>query len=96
MKFEWDPEKDRANQRKHGVAFFTAKKVFADEDRIDMPDDFHGKNVERRITIGKVKKVLFVVYTEKGEDTIRLISARKATDTERRMYYGSDGLFGFK
>ena len=90
MKFEWDPEKDRINQRKHKVAFFTARKVFADENRIDMPDEYHSDSEERRITIGMANKLLFVVYTERRKDVVRLISARKANEMERRFYYDRD------
>ena len=97
MKFEWDPEKDRANQKKHGIAFFTAKKVFSDANRKDLPDHRHSSEEPRRITIGKAGKILFVVYTERYYDigeVIRIISARRATEQERSFYYDRNGLFG--
>ena len=90
MQFEWDAQKDKANQRKHHIAFTTAKRVFFDERRVDFPDDEHSGDELRRITIGKANNILFVVYTERHyhtADTIRIISARRATEMERRLYY---------
>ena len=58
MKFEWDKNKDIANQRKHGIAFSTAKKVFFDERRIVIPDNLHSLEETRHITIGRAKKNL--------------------------------------
>jgi len=84
--FEWDDDKAALNWRKHRIKFEDAAQVFADENRIDYRDDDHSDDEDRYITIGKVNKVLFVVYTERGIAT-RLISARKATAKERRDYY---------
>ena len=84
--FEWDNEKDKYNKRKHGISFDTATQVFFDENRIENYDDEHSDYEERWKTIGKVKDILFVIYTERNE-AIRLISARKATPYERRIYY---------
>ncbi len=89
MLFEWDEEKEKANIRKHGIDFATAARVFNDENRIDLYDEGHSDSEDRFITIGLINGtayVVFVVYTERGE-AIRLISARKATPDERRMYY---------
>lgn len=94
LRFEWDRNKDVINQRKHGVAFTTAKTVFYDKNRIDIPDELHSAEEDRRITIGKADKILFVVYTERKYDignTIRLISARRANEDERRFYYEQPG-----
>ena len=87
MQFEWDTTKDYINQRKHGISFSTAKKVFGDVNRLDVPDEFHSYEEERRITIGKAGSVLFVVYTVRRNNVIRLISARKANAAERKFYY---------
>ena len=84
--FEWDDDKAALNWRKHRIKFEDAAQVFADENRIDYHDDDHSDDEDRYITIGKVNKVLFVVYTERGIAT-RLISARKADAEERRDYY---------
>ena len=92
MRFEWDDQKERANIRKHGIDFSTAALVFNDENRIDLYDEIHSESEDRYITIGEVggiTYVVFVVYTER-EDVIRLISARLATESERRLYYDQD------
>ncbi len=88
MIFEWDEEKNAINRRKHNVDFNDAAKIFADENRIEFFDEIHSDEEDRWQIIGKVKDILFVIYTEKI-DSIRLISARKATAKERRLYYDS-------
>ena len=84
--FEWDDEKAELNRQKHHVRFETAALVFSDEAHIVEFDDEHSDCEDRWKVIGKVNDILFVIYTERGEFT-RLISARKATATERRKYY---------
>ena len=84
--FEWDDEKAEINYKKHGVTFDTAAKVFGDENRIEEYDEEHSIDEDRWQVIGMVGKVIFVIYTERG-DFIRLISAREATPMERRKYY---------
>ncbi len=84
---EWDPEKNEQNIKKHGIGFATARLVFADINRIEYFDSIHSVTEDRFVVIGLVHDVLFVVYTMRGE-TIRLISARLATATERKVYYG--------
>ena len=86
IKFEWDEEKNKLNYKKHGIRFESAVLVFDDEYRIDLYDEAHSEFEDRFNTIGMVDDVLFVVYTERM-DRIRLISARIATEWERRLYY---------
>ena len=86
--FEWDTEKERLNYEKHHVHFETAARVFRAENRIELYDEKHSDDEDRYNTIGKVDDVLFVVFTERRE-RIRLISARMATPTERRIYHDS-------
>ena len=86
LKFEWDEEKDRINRQKHGISFETASYVFRDEYYIEMYDFEHSINEDRYVAIGMVGNLLFIVFTERGEN-IRLISARLATENERRLYY---------
>lgn len=81
LKFEWDEEKDRINRQKHGISFETASYVFRDEYYIEMYDFEHSMEEDRYIAIGMVGDLLFVVFTERGEN-IRLISARLATESE--------------
>lgn len=86
MLFEWDENKNKINRKKHGVDFNDAAMIFADENRVETFDELHSDEVERWQVIGKVKDILFVFYTERGDFT-RLISARKADAYERRIYY---------
>lgn len=89
MRFEWDNVKELGNIKKHGIDFATAALVFADENRVEIFDEGHSQFEDRYITIGMIGDVAYlvtVVYTER-KDVIRLISARKATKQERRMYY---------
>ena len=87
MKFEWDERKNHINQEKHGISFEVAAYVFQDEHYIEMYDFEHSSDDEDRyIAIGRVGRILFVVFTERKE-YIRLISARLATEAERRLYY---------
>ena len=92
MYFEWDADKNRSNQKKHGgIDFETATRVFADpgmllrNDRVT--DDEH-----RWHAIGTVRNsVLLVVHVYReedynGEEIVRIISARKADSSERRSY----------
>ena len=88
MQFEWDEEKNRINKEKHdGISFEYAVRVFLDEKRIERYDAKHSTlTKDRWNAIGMVQKVLFVVYTERGERT-RIISARRATKEEECEYY---------
>ena len=87
MNFEWDTEKNKANIKKHGVAFEMAAKVFLDEKRIERYDAEHSSIDEARYkTIGMVGKVLTVIYTER-KTAIRIISARLAEKEEIDEYY---------
>lgn len=91
MIFEWDDEKEKINIKKHKLDFETASYVFADENRLEIFDENHSTDEDRYITIGLINQVpvvVMVVYTER-EESIRLISARKATPKERSLYYES-------
>ena len=86
--FEWDTEKAEGNYRKHGVAFETATKVFADPFAMEWIDPLRADYGEERVLItGRAEGLLLaVVYTERGEN-IRIISARRATKSEHDDYY---------
>lgn len=84
---EWDDEKNRKNFKKHGIYFEDAARIFLDDDYIDDFDEFHSDDEERIKIIGRVRDILTVIYTERGEK-YRLISARKATKKEEDLYYG--------
>ena len=83
--FEWDIDKSWVNQRKHRVAFADTFAVFEDPCALTTEDLDSGE--ERFVTTGMdcFGRVLVVVYTWRG-DSIRIISARKATRTEERQY----------
>ena len=85
MTYQWNPDKAIANLRKHGIDFADAVSVFSDDLAITMEDERFDE--ERFITIGVdfFGRILVIVHTWRGND-IRLISARKATRTERQQY----------
>ena len=85
MDYQWDPNKAKSNLKKHGVRFADAVSVFEDENAITIDDEHESEN--RFITIGKdiLLRILVVVYTFRGH-IIRIISARKATVRERKIY----------
>jgi len=87
MEFEWDPRKDAANQRKHGVGFREAATVFGDPLATTFPDTDHSISEHRFLTIGAtVSGRLIVVAHTESDDIIRIISARVVTRHERRFY----------
>ena len=85
--FEWDAEKARENEQKHGVTFLEASEVFDDDLSSTVRDPDHSADEERYLIfgIGKQGRHLVVSYTERG-DRIRPISARPMTARERRAY----------
>lgn len=87
MHFEWDQAKADRNRAKHRVDFGEAATVFGDSLSITIDDPLHSCDEERFVTIGMSDQgqLLTVVHTDRG-DTIRIISARKATKQERMQY----------
>ena len=87
MEFEWDVDKAEANKKKHGVSFEDAVLVFTDPNAITFSDPDHSIAEAREITIGKSNKwlILLVSHTERS-GRIRIISARKATKSETKLY----------
>jgi uncharacterized protein len=87
VEFEWDPQKEAKNVRKHKVAFSEAATVFADTLSTTVPDPDHSEDEDRYIIIGlsQRSRLLMVAHTERGE-RIRIISARTLTPTEREAY----------
>lgn len=91
IKFEWDPRKDSANQRKHGVSFEEAQSVFFDENAVQFYDEHHSEQEDRFIMLGLSirSRILVVCHCERElGNVIRIISARKATRSERQYYGG--------
>jgi hypothetical protein len=90
MRFAWDEAKNRRNQLKHKVSFETATLVFDDPKAMSLVDRVI-EGEERWQTLGLIRGavVLLVAHAvseERGEETVRIISARKATPRERRTY----------
>jgi len=93
--FEWDPRKAEANADKHGVSFSDALTVFLDANALDGPDVQHSSKEPRFRRLGQTADghVLMVVYTLRktnNAETIRIISARKASRRERTAYASED------
>lgn len=92
FQFEWDEVKANANVRKHGVAFELARTIFNDQRLLTVADLEHSETEERWFSVGCASNgvMLSVVYlwsdTDPAATKIRLISARKATQTEIRYY----------
>lgn len=90
MQFEWDENKNLKNIDKHKISFEKALQVFLDPMHLELPDPYGHE--DRWNAIGFVDSVLFVVYTERSGDVIRIISARKAVKEEidgyKEGYYG--------
>ena len=86
MRIVWDVTKATANIRNHGVELSHAATVLDDPMAVTLEDTRHGE--QRFVTVGSdlLGRILVVVYTYPEEEEIRLISARKATPKERRVY----------
>ena len=86
IKFEWDETKRKLNIKKHGIDFVNASKIF-DSHTLTIEDDRYDYGEERFVTFGILEgRVVVVVHTE-NEDSIRIISIRKATKYEEKKYF---------
>ncbi|MGK7886051.1 MAG: BrnT family toxin [Crocosphaera sp.] len=86
MSFEYDPQKAKTNQQKHGVSFAEAEMVFFDPLAIhDIDPDSITEERFIAVGMGNNELLLVVIYTMRG-DIIRLISARRATKKEKKTY----------
>jgi uncharacterized DUF497 family protein len=87
MKIEWDPKKAKSNLKKHGVSFEEAATALSDPMAATGIDPDHSMSEERYVTFGlsEIGRLVVVSHTERGE-TIRIISARKASKGERELY----------
>ncbi len=86
--FEWDYLKNVKNKKKHNIIFEEALTVFYDECAILFEDPDHSDEEERFLLLGysSVNNICIVSHCYRNEDTIRIISARKATKKEREFY----------
>ena len=86
MQFEWDEQKNRVNIQKHGLDIADAAELFASPMLIAL-DEREEYDEDRWVGLGMFEtRVVVVVYTERDEDTIRIISLRKALRHERERY----------
>ena len=91
IRFEWDSAKASANLKKHRVSFAEAQSAFYDEFAVQFFDDSHSSDEERFLLLGMSTgaRLLLVCHCEReAGDTIRIISARKATKRESTFYGG--------
>ena len=89
LTFEWDQQKNEANISKHRVSFEEARTVFHDERALFMPDPDHSSDEERFLLLGisaNLRALVVCHCFRAGNDVIRIISARKATKSERTEY----------
>ena len=85
--FEWDDAKAAVNLAKHGISFAQAAKIF-DNMVMEAVDDREDYGELRMIGLGRIELDIFrVVYTRRNEQTVRIISAQRATQNERKIYY---------
>ena len=87
MKFQWDPQKAMLNLRKHGISFEEATTAFRDPLSATAPDPDHSSSENRFVTFGISSKgiLLTISHTERAR-SIRIISARRSTKPERKIY----------
>jgi hypothetical protein len=90
--FEWDRGKADRNQEKHGVSFIEASTIFGDPLELTISDPDHSEGEYRFVSIGRSRlgNILVVSYTERAQNRIRLISARRATRREQVYYEQND------
>ena len=89
VRVEWDEEKNLRNQRKHKLSFEEAEELFRSGiDYLELFDERHSDDEERFIAIGPIARgIILVVWTERVEDTVRIISARLATKYEASLFH---------
>jgi len=88
VQFDWSESKNLENHRKHGVSFEEAQGLFeSGVDYLEIFDADHSEDEDRFIAIGAIHRgVLVVVRTDRGDDVVRIISARLATRRETELF----------
>lgn len=88
MRITWDEAKNRANKKKHGLSFQEARALLLPGvDCLEIFDEEHSQDEDRFISIGPIARgVILVVWTERDERTVRIISARFATKREVSIF----------
>ena len=87
MEIDWDVAKEKANRERHDISFDEARELFAGgADYLEIYDAEHSQDEDRFIAIGPIQRgLVVVVYTEREEDRVRIISASFATASETRL-----------
>ncbi len=88
MRFAWDSRKDSVNRKKHGLTFEEAAGLFRSAKAfLEIYDDEHSDEEDRFIAVGRIRRgVVVVVYVEREDEVIRILSARMATKKERQRF----------
>ncbi len=88
VRFDWDEAKNRQNRRQHGVDFEDARRLFeSGVDYLEIFDAEHSEGEDRFIAVGPTRRgILVVVWTDRGDDVVRTISARPATRHEAQWF----------
>lgn len=87
MEFEYDPPKSQANKEKHGIDFDEAQALWLDEDRVEFPA--RSDTEERHALIAKKDEKIWIAFYTMREATTRIISVRRARESEEKTYYDS-------
>jgi uncharacterized protein len=86
MNFEWDESKNKSNRQRHGLDFTEAEPIFNPSLFVDI-DDREDYGEERYVGLGLLDgRVVVVIFTQPDDDTVRVISRRKANSYERQQY----------
>ena len=91
IRFDWDENKNDINKKKHDVSFEEATSVFYDSEALIIPDPDHSIGEERFLILGysfQLKLLVVCHCYRENDEVIRIISARKATNNERKWYEG--------
>ena len=86
-RFQWDEKKNTVNKKKHGVSFEDAAVIFRDPRRLELYDKAHSFFEDRWLMIGLNGSIILTVFFTEKNDSIRIISARKATKKEEEKYF---------
>ena len=93
LQFSWDNSKNKTNQKKHGISFDEAQTVFFDENAVEFFDPDHSQDENRFLMLGLSYRLHVLVVCHclrKDNSEIRIISARKATKKEQKIYLGGN------
>ncbi len=86
MKFEWDENKRQSNIQKHGIDFADAKRIF-EGITLTFQDNRFDYGEQRFITMGLLREIVVVIAHTEVDETVRIISMRKATKNEQKHFF---------